>query len=137
MADVVDFPARPQQIWVCECGCASFDLRSNGTSSCSVCGLVTTGDKGGWFDEIADGPDFPADQEVFRDFNWNGSIEFARHQILQAAADKTARAVVVVWQGERMTCWLDADNLEDQERLSELIDQNKDVVRRKIEGFLE
>jgi hypothetical protein len=45
---VVNFPKReePDAIWVCNCGCASFELHADGCATCRSCRSVV--DEGGW-----------------------------------------------------------------------------------------
>jgi hypothetical protein len=71
---VVTFPTKPRDekmIWVCNCGCATFELNSDGSATCRNCREVS--DRGGWKvrepeDPTFDGPVSYADAGNDSDF---------------------------------------------------------------------
>ncbi len=136
MSDVIDFPwVNPaDQIWVCGCGCRSFELRGDGVAACAACDSPVQEDTGGWFDLIVDAGDWSADKPIFRDLDGGDTSDFARAQLARAAADPSARAIVVVWQGSRVTSWLNATDKKELDELSELIDSYKHMTGIKTEG---
>jgi len=136
MTDVIEFPDRTgrDEIWVCSCGCRSFELRSNGTSACAACFGEVDVDAGGWYDDVVDGPKWDRENPIFRDLAGGDTTEFARAHVAVAASDPSARAVVVVWENDRVTAWLNAKDQAEFSELSDLIDVYKGMVGIKVEG---
>lgn len=53
MSDIVQFPKPQLQIYICECGCSTFNLLSDGNVQCAACDLWKP-DEGGWFNQVSD-----------------------------------------------------------------------------------
>lgn len=85
MSNVVKLQ-RPEVIWVCGCGCASFELRGDGESICRECGLMTDGAGGAWFERIK-GVDATTDESPrFSDAGNDDGGELARRRSLRSAS---------------------------------------------------
>lgn len=137
MSDVIEFPGgdEPEEIWVCGCGCRSFELRADGTAACSACFSDLDVDGGGWYDIVADGPKWDRETPIFVDLAGGDTADFARAKVAKAASDPSARAVVVVWEGDRVTAWVDAGTTEELEEISELIDSYKTMTAIKVGAY--
>jgi hypothetical protein len=129
MAEVIFFDQPALKIWVCGCGCASFDLMSDGSAKCSLCGEWDT-EEGGWFRDVVDRPDVGDDVNPVKDIHGNGSVDFARRRAQKVASDPDARLVVSACQEGAVTVWSNVES-EDQrswaiERLQQAIALIKD-----------
>jgi hypothetical protein len=100
---VVNFPKReePDAIWVCNCGCASFELHADGRATCRDCRSVA--DEGGW-KVRADG-DVSYDGMVTYSDAGNGG-EFAERKIKRDV--QSAEWIICgTWSG-RIMSWSDS-----------------------------
>lgn len=106
MSEVVSFPQSSPRIWICDCGCSTFNLREDGVAVCAGC-MKEHYDQGGWYTPPADAAVFSG--EPYADVQGNGSVEFSHRRVAQLAARKDAVAVVVIRDGGQIHAWHDAD----------------------------
>jgi hypothetical protein len=116
---VVSFPKRqePDMIFVCNCGCASFELHADGRASCRSCHAVA--DEGGWkvrdpYDLTFEGPVSFADG--------GNSDDFAERKI-KRDVQKAEWIIFGTWEG-RIMSWADSF-IETQEQ--------EEWLRRNVE----
>lgn len=116
---VVSFPKRedPDMIFVCNCGCATFELHADGRATCRGCHSVA--DDGGWKvrgegDQTFDGP------VSFSDAGNSG--DFAERKI-KRDAQKAEWIICGTWEG-RIMSWCDSfiETPEQEEWLRQNVD---------------
>lgn len=106
-------PAEPN-IWVCVCGCSTFELCSDATATCAACGNKPDPEEGGWFTPPETDATWEGDAPV-RDISGNGSVEFARYQLSSYAAAPDAALIVVVQENGTRHAWANAETDEQVE----------------------
>jgi hypothetical protein len=131
MSDVIDFPdVKPSnEIWVCNCGCSTFELHGDGRAKCSNCGIYPDTSAGGWFDEVVDGPKRDRDADApFRNRQGNNSVEFSRSLVNKAASDVDACVVVVINENGRVFSWSTAETQEQVQWAIDCLDTAKSLI---------
>ena len=126
MAEVIPLPSTAQEtyIWVCDCGCTSFELMSNDTALCALCGSPRISDTplGGWHRTDTD-PDWDADRlPPVRQIGGNGDPDFAKRVTMRRIEHSDVVAVVVLREGGGVHTW---SNLETDDQVA--------WVQRKLE----
>lgn len=109
MAEIISLPSATQEtyIWVCECGCTSFELMSNDTAVCALCGTQRIGDDpvGGWYRKNTD-PDWDADRlPPVRQIGGNGEADFAKRVTIRRMEHPDVVAVVVLREDGAVHTW--------------------------------
>lgn len=103
---VIDFPTN--QIWVCLCGCLTFNLRRDGSTECAACGNREDG--GTWTDKADSGYSAPATQfsrivseqdEVFTRARYAKLVKSSPDLCVVALVDADGR--VRVWQARDLS----------------------------------
>lgn len=106
MSEVVEFPRAHDEkpgYWVCDCGCWSFMLRSDGVSICAKCQgeASKTDEVSGWRDRL---PIPPSSEEMASGYPQNitrmQSSEAARSSTLRSVDGETIALIVVQSNGE-------------------------------------
>lgn len=99
---VVSFPKREAEaaIFVCGCGCASFELNGDGTATCRTCRTVPH--EGGWKTRGPDDPVFDGDVAFSDGGNGDG---FAERKI-KRDVQKAEWIICGTWEG-RIMSWAD------------------------------
>ncbi|MEL6310896.1 MAG: hypothetical protein AAFQ17_00790 [Pseudomonadota bacterium] len=113
---VVSFPtkANEQRIWVCGCGCSTFELLEDGSARCALCAApVEPHPKGAWW-TVPDNAE-EASEPPQKDIQGNGSVEFARRRLQQLAQDDDAVMLMVVRSDSSVSLWADAETNEQIE----------------------
>jgi hypothetical protein len=124
MSEVVSLPTRPEVVWVCACGCSTFELMGDGAARCATCLSQTDAEQGGWHAPDS-APEWDGDAPV-RDIQGNGSVEFARRRLTQLSSADDAVAVIVIREDGTLHAW---SNVETQEQFSWLKRQMIKVYR--------
>ena len=99
---VVKFPTQKNEdaMWVCSCGCATFELNADGTATCRGCRTVP--EEGGWKVRKDDDPTFDYPHSFIDGGNGAG---FAERKIKREA--QAAEWIICgTWAG-RITAWAD------------------------------
>jgi hypothetical protein len=130
MSEVI--PLRPEKeplVWVCQCGCSTFELLSTSEVRCPVCSVVSSAE-GAWY---APDSDKEWDGEApIRDISGNGSVEFARHQLIHHAKDDESCAIVVFNIGGSLHTWSMVENREQLEWFKEKLAIAYDLTAKRI-----
>lgn len=121
---VVDFPKPERRIWVCNCGCSSWELLDGGTLACALCGNETEQRAGGWIS--ADAPLWTGDEPV-RNISGNSSEEFARKLITRRTLEPDVVAVVVVREPTTHV-WTKVETVEQREWLDKRLRAVKETI---------
>lgn len=114
---VIQFPGGPAapeaedpMIFICRCGCSSFELRSDGTTECCNCGTVSgdadEGGKVGWL-KLLPGPDRIVEmpENGVRKVTRIGSADTALKRVLGDANVTDTIAVAVFQADGRVRSW--------------------------------
>ena len=127
MSEVVSFPSKeaPKTIWVCGCGCGSFELSGDGELTCSGCGVPLAGAEGGWYVPALPGTPWEGDPPVTHATS-NGSEEFARRRMQGFAGDTDVAGIVIIKSTGQIHTWTDVDTTKDVAWLQEGL---KDAAR--------
>lgn len=138
MSDVVKFgPKAPKTplIWVCTCGCSTFELLSDNTVRCPVCEIVSPSPDGGWYapetDKMWEGKE--SDEAPIRDISGNGSVEFARARLRKYATDEDAMAICVFKEDGAVHTWSMVETAEQLEWLKRKLEVAYELTARKLE----
>lgn len=111
MADVLSFPQRERKIWVCRCGCSTFELLSDKSVRCAMC-QVESSNEGGWTPS-EERPDWDGETPI-RTVQGNGDVDFARRLTVRRASEDDVSAIVVVKEGGGISVWA---NIQTQDQL--------------------
>ena len=132
MADVVNFSGATadRQIWVCVCGCSTWELNRDGTAQCAGCDGLTEAEAGGWFTAIEDGPERDPDLPgPVADVQGNGSVEFARRRMARLAEGDDVRMLVVVRDSSAVSLWRAETSTEEGLRwMRERLDDAREML---------
>jgi hypothetical protein len=101
-------------LWICSCGCSSFQLRADGWAECARCEAVQNGvSQGEWFERLRCVPDEvepqPDNSEKIVRFN---TSEAALAHVLSRATPSVAAFVIVLHRDGSISCW--GDEIEDE-----------------------
>lgn len=113
MSDVVKFPTKHKEpmIWVCNCGCSSFELLSDATARCALCGVIS--ENGGWHtpdtDLIWDG------DPPMREVSGNGDPEFAKRVTAKRVLDPGVVLAVVLKENGTISAWTNVETEEQRD----------------------
>ena len=114
MSEIVNFPTKKSEplIWVCECGCCSFELMSDQSVMCALCRKPAS-DAGGWIAPET-GATWEGDDPI-RDVSGNGSEEFAKRVAINRASDKGVCLITVMKEDGTISCWSNLETPEQRE----------------------
>ena len=129
MGNVVRFSAKEPLIWVCNCGCSTFELLDSGIASCAACGSVADVDGSGWSSWTA--VSRHSEDEAFTDIQGNGSVEFAKRRVARLAQDDDVSVLVVIRSDGGLTVWSAAETQDQIEWVKRKISQASNLIGRK------
>lgn len=129
MSNVVSIKAEPM-LWVCACGCTTFHALSDGTGECAACNAPHDFDGSGWIPRLDDR--VFTGNDVFRDVQGNGSVEFARRRVADLAASEDVVALVVLRTGGEIHTWSDVETVEQAEWVGRRMSDAVDLIKRRI-----
>lgn len=129
MADIKTFPKkeepRPPRVWVCNCGCLTFELLETGETRCALCSTIS--DHGGAWYRYPDDKEWTGDSPM-RDIRGNDGIPFVKSLMKSRIDDESAALVVVLERSGRLHTWSAAETkeqsnwqLEELKRVDELL----------------
>lgn len=129
MADVVNFPVKERKIWVCNCGCSTFELMNDGNVRCAMC-EVESSNEGGWspMDSFLE---WQGDAPI-REVQGNGDEEFTRRVTIRRAGDKDVTAIVVVKSHGMISVWGDISGDEQLQWVKRRLDDSKELFDTMI-----
>lgn len=126
---------RPSVIWVCGCGCSSFNIREDGEAECCVCSQLADADGQGWYDRTKDAHQRSDDLDgPIDDVSGNGSMEFVRRRVEQLASDKTAVLLVVAREDGSVSTWSIAETEDQVEWVREKLEAATNLVRTNVKA---
>lgn len=129
--NVVALPAAAPDdtyVWVCRCGCSTFQLYTDGIIECAMCFETHDADAGGWAPPPADRK-WEGDTPV-QDVAGNGSEEFARRRIQSVASEPDAAAIIVVRENTSHA-WSKCETPEQYAWLEKQMANALDMLKRR------
>lgn len=124
---VVEIPKKAPRIWICDCGCSTFELLESGWAQCASC--ADDLEHGTWFEKIKGGKARPEDaEEPFSDIQGNGSVDFAMHSARRAASQADLKVLVAVNAEGKVTAWTGAETKNQIEWVLDRIDQGRALI---------
>ena len=119
MTDNVVILAKPDpMIWICDCGCSTFNLRDDAEAECAACDALVVGAGQGWYERIADQPKRdPNLEDPTADVQSNGSEDFARRRIASFAHDDDVFCNIVIRDDGTVHVW-GRERLETRAQIS-------------------
>lgn len=111
----------PLKIWICNCGCSSWALRSDGHVQCCNCESISDHRPGGWY------PDSSADDYEgvlpFSNTLGNGDISFARARMARVVQQDGVMAAACVREDGSVSTWNMCEGEAQLEWLGRRLDQ--------------
>ena len=135
MDNVISFNQKrepAEMIWVCACGCSTFEVYQGGFARCALCGSNLEKDEcGGWYTPDA-GSDWVGDEPI-KDISGNGDVDFARKLTIKRAGEPEVCALVVIKDDGTIHVWSDpmVDSTEQAEWVVRQIERARDLVCKK------
>lgn len=131
MTEVIPLKSKKEpKIWVCQCGCSTFELLSTGEVRCPVCLVVSDAPDGGWAPDH-EAADWEGDAPI-RDISGNGSVDFARHMLVNHAKDPEACAIVVFKLSGSTHVWSMTETQEQLEWFRQKLDVAYEISAKKL-----
>jgi hypothetical protein len=126
MSEIVNFPTKEEpRIWVCACGCSSFELMSDNSVHCALCQTVST-DNGGWT-----APDTKSEwdgDERVREISGNGDPEFAKRVVSRRALESDVTVIVVLKKDGAISAWTDVETAEQRDWVDRQLGRVKEII---------
>jgi hypothetical protein len=110
MGEVIAIAKLEPRIWVCNCGCSTFELRDNGEAACAACQALADVDGSGW--ASWDAQSNHDESTAFTDVQGNGSVDFARRRVADMAKSDDAALLLVVRKDGGFSLWSEAETVE-------------------------
>ena len=126
MDNVVSIAKPDVMIFVCNCGCSSFSLLSDGSTECSACNTLDADQAGAWADHSGDKTLHEGD--VFVDVQGNNSVEFARKRIGLLASDDDVALVLVAKDGGSVHAWCKSETEGEMQWMREKLQVGGDLI---------
>lgn len=121
MGDVVDLTPPEALIWVCDCGCSTFHLLSDGVAYCSVCREPVIGSNAGWQDNTISAGEREEPLIPRSDHQGNGSPEFALALARRSANGNDVKLIIVADESSRTRVWAAAETSAQMEWCKERV----------------
>lgn len=134
MGNVVSLSKPDPMVWVCNCGCTTFLLLSDGTATCAACDSLTDGLGAGWLEAKEDRRTETVAHETFADIQGNGSVEFARRRVAKMAMEETASLLIVARKDGSISAWYEAETEDQVEWVKARADQAVALIARRFEN---
>jgi hypothetical protein len=129
MSEVVQFPAKSEDIWVCQCGCGTFELLAVGTARCAACETPAGAEQGGW-NPPKNAPEWIGDPPIM-DLHGNGSESFARVRMAQIVKDQDVSVIVIARDNGTVHAWSSAETPEQLAWVKERLAAASDLLLRQ------
>ena len=105
---VIEFPQQEPELgyWLCNCGCQTHYVRTDGEIECAHCGALASGDVGGgWID-------LPPPEKMIEDFSGErhhivalDGPDAAIRRMMKRNPAENASAVIVLWDDGMISTW--------------------------------
>lgn len=129
MTNIINIGDKPPlMVFVCNCGCISFSLMSDGSTECSACGISDEQQDGAWANNSPEKTEY--DGEHFADVQGNNSIKFAKMRIGKLARDSDIALVLVAKDGGSVHAWCKSETPAQMEWMREKLQVGGDLIER-------
>lgn len=115
-----------ERIFVCGCGCSTFELYEGGEAGCAICGTIADTD-GSWFRKPPEVPE--RDDPPMSDVQGNGCVDFARHRVKTLAAKENAKLFVVALDDGAVSIWADYASEDQRAWMLERLVVAQDLIK--------
>lgn len=132
MTNVVELNKPEPMLWVCDCGCSTFELLSDGTARCAGCNASHDGMDGGWLEKAGDKRTKYAEGDIVADVQGNGSVEFARRRLAKIAADDDVSLLIVAKRDGAVSVWSEAETEAQLKWVKKRIKIGKNLILRNF-----
>ncbi len=123
------------RLWVCQCGCSTFELLDTGDARCASCCEVSDGRGEGWYSVIADKGDRSAELgSPTRDVQGNGSVEFARRRLQHLSSGEDVCGIVVMRDDGAVHAWGMIETADHLSWFEKNLEIAGDLVRSYFRG---
>ena len=137
MADIHQLRQPAPRIWICDCGCSTFELLSDGSARCAACEADHEGIGSGWLERSEERKAGHTEAETFSDVQGNGSVGFARRRVAKMASDENAVLLVVARQDGSMSTWAIAETADQVEWAEQRLKQASELIKRKMDQWVD
>lgn len=117
----------PRTIWICQCGCSTFELSNDGSAQCAFC-HTTRDEGGGWFRKDHE-PEWDGIDPI-SNVQGNGSVEFAQRVVAKRAHSDDAVLLLVVRKEGTIHTWSDLETKEQVEWVFRRMDDAKELISK-------
>ena len=125
MSEVIPFPAAEHRIWVCDCGCSTFEIYEDGAATCANCGDAVSED-GGWHRQAGDG-EWTGGEPVST-VQGNGVVGFASRRLARLAQDDDCALIAIAKTDGSVSVWADAETQDGRLWCVDRLKQISDLV---------
>ena len=106
MGSVVDFPVVDDLgYWLCNCGCQTHYVRSDGEIECANCGNLASGPAAGGYLKVPEGEIMPEKPDEIQHVVSLDSAEANIKRVLKRQTSDNMRALVVLWGDGLISTW--------------------------------
>lgn len=103
--DMVMGSVSERRLWVCGCGCSTFELYDDGGHGCAACGMEWR--EGSWYEVVPVAGEYRG--EPFRDVMGNGCLDFAWARVRRLCDGDDVAMVVVARSDGETSAWFGGD----------------------------
>jgi hypothetical protein len=125
---ITEFPKPEKVIWVCTCGCATFELLADGGATCAACDDGWHPSNGAWYVKPDEAPEAVTDTPPVREIYGNNDEDFMRKRMTQMIATAPLALVVLPKGDDKTMTWTSATTRADFELMEEWLEHIKDTI---------
>ncbi|MGI3168410.1 hypothetical protein ACRARG_04610 [Pseudooceanicola sp. C21-150M6] len=108
--NIVDISPQ-RRVWVCNCGCSSFRLFSDGVAECCHCCSPVSGATDGWQSETKDAGVRGNASPEKTSIEFNSNADFALYHIRKRVSADDVALIIVAAEDSRTSIWAQAQNM--------------------------
>lgn len=106
MGEIVEFPAEEELgYWLCNCGCQTHYIRTDGEVECANCGVLASGLVGGGYLKVPKGEMLAEKPAEVNHVVILDSAETAIKRVLRRQEADNMRALIVLWADGKISTW--------------------------------
>ena len=130
MGEVVTFPEEELGYWLCDCGCQTHYVRTDGEAECAHCGNLASGaGSGGWLNTPP--PECVTDKPVeISHVVVLDSADVAIRRVLKRHQSDNMRALVVLWADGIVSTW--GDNVHETRAVRGWVRRGLETARKAL-----
>lgn len=105
MGEVVEFQPEELGYWLCNCGCQTHYVRTDGEVECAHCGIIASGATAGGYLKVPEGEMLAEKPAEVNHVVILDSAETAIKRVLKRQEPGNMRALVVLWDDGKISTW--------------------------------